>query len=156
MGIQVLCSTCWTVRAKALANIVCNYAVLQNIWEETADVLKDTKSKARINNVAAQMKRLDFLFGTVFGEMLLQHCDNLSQTLQSKTISAAEGKHLGKMVIDTLQGMRKNELFNLFWENVCKPVESFDVEQPQLPHKCKFPRQYDDGNLIMECKVEIL
>ena len=85
-------------------------------WEEAVDIVKDTESKARINGVAAQMKKFEFLFGTILGEMLLQHCDNLSQTLQSKTISAAEGQHLGKMVIDTLQGMRKDELFDLFWE----------------------------------------
>ena len=77
--------------------------------------------------------------------MLLQLCDNLSQALQTKTISAAEGQHLGKMVIDTLQGMRKDKLFDLFWEKVCGYVESFDVEQAQLPRKRKFPHRYDDG-----------
>ena len=91
MGIRVFCPTHWTVRANALASIICNYAVLQNTWEEAVDIVKDTESKARINGVAAQMKKFEFLFGTILGEMLLQHCDNLSQTLQSKTISAAEG-----------------------------------------------------------------
>ena len=79
MGIRVLCPTRWTVRANALASIICNYTVLQSTWEEAADVVRDTESKARINGVAAQMKRFEFLFGTLLGEMLLQHCDNLSQ-----------------------------------------------------------------------------
>lgn len=57
--------------------------------------------RARINGVCAQMRKFDFLFGTLLGEMLLQHTDNLSRTLQ-KTMSAAEGQQVGRMVIDTL------------------------------------------------------
>jgi len=74
--------------------------------------------------------------------MLLQHCDNLNQALQSKAIPGAEGQLLGKMVIDTL---RKDELFDLFWEKACRYVESFEVEKPQLLRKHKFSKQYDDG-----------
>jgi hypothetical protein len=35
------------------------------------------------------MKSFDFVFGNMLGEMLLNHADNLSKTLQRKTISAA-------------------------------------------------------------------
>lgn len=76
----------------------------------------------KANGVAAQMKKFEFLFGTILDEMLLQHYDNLNQTLQSKTISAAEGQHLGKMVIDTLQEMRKDKMFDLRFVDLLHPL----------------------------------
>ena len=65
-----------------------NYDVLQSTWDEALSIVKDTESKARIIGVASQMKTFDFFFGVFLGEMILRHCDNLSQTLQSKKISS--------------------------------------------------------------------
>ena len=89
----MLCPTRWTVRANSLASIVSNYSALQSTWEEAVDLVRDSETKARINGVSAQMRKFDFLFGTLLGEMLLQHTDNLSRTLQ-KTMSAAEGQQV--------------------------------------------------------------
>ena len=80
----------------------------------------------------------------MLGEMLLRHCDNLAQTLQAKTISAAEGQKIGQMVIDT-QSIRNDKSYELFWEKELKSADSFDVDEPQLPRKRKTPRRYDDG-----------
>ena len=62
VGMRLLCPTRWTVRADSLASIITNYEVLLLTWEEAADVVKDTETKARINGVSAQMKTFDFLF----------------------------------------------------------------------------------------------
>ena len=59
-GIRLLCPTCWTVQADALAGIISNYETLLNTWEECVDLVKDTESKARIIGVHAQMKNLIF------------------------------------------------------------------------------------------------
>jgi len=58
----VLCPTQWTVWANALASIIENYVVLQETWDEALEVAKDTDSKAKINEVSAQMKKFEFLF----------------------------------------------------------------------------------------------
>ena len=113
-GVRVLCPTRWTVCANALASILSNYEVSLSTWNEAVDAVADTESKARINGVAAQMKTFDFVFGATLGEMILQHSDNLSQCLQKKTISAAEGQQVAKMVINTLQSIRTEESYNLF------------------------------------------
>ena len=105
-GLRVLCPTRWTVRADSLASIITNYAALQRTWEEAADIARDTETKTRIGGVAAQMTKFDFLIGVTLGEMLLRHSDNLSKTLQKKSISAAEGQYVGRMVIDTLQSLK--------------------------------------------------
>ena len=144
-GIRVLCPTRWTVRADSLASIVSNYGLLQNTWEEALEIARDTETKARIHGVAAQMKSFDFLFGTILGEMLLRHTDNLSQTLQKKTISAAEGQQVGRMVIDTLCSLRTEESYNLFWEKAATVATSVDVGEPEVPRQRKMPKRYDDG-----------
>ena len=122
-GIQVLCPTRWTVRADSLASIVNNYDLLQCTWEEAIKIARDTETKARINGVAAQMKTFNFLFVTLLGELLLRHTDNLSQTLQKKAISAAEGQQVGRMVIAT---------------TVAKSV---DVGEPEVPRQRKVPKR---------------
>lgn len=90
-GVQVLCPTRWTVRAASMHSVIQNYSVLQELWEKTVDVVRDTETIARIRGVAAQMTSFDFFFGLVLGEMLLRHCDNLSKTLQNPHLSAARG-----------------------------------------------------------------
>ena len=119
-GIRILYPTRWTVCADSLCsiNIIDNYETLQDTWEEAADIVHDTETKARIRGVSSQMKTFNFLFGTVLCEMLLRHTDNLSKALQKKTISAAEGQGVAKMVIATLCTLRTEESFSLFWKKV--------------------------------------
>ena len=59
-GIRVLCPTRWTVRANSLASVLSNYTVLQELWDDLCDLIKDTKTIARINGVASQMKTFNF------------------------------------------------------------------------------------------------
>ena len=89
--------------ADSLASIIDNYSILQETWEKAVDIVRDTKTKARIRGISSQMKIFDFFFGTVLREMIFRHTDNLSMTLQKKTISAAEGQQVGKMVISSLR-----------------------------------------------------
>lgn len=46
--------------------------------------------KARINGVSAQVRKFDFLFGILLGEILLQHTDKLSWRLMIDTLAAVE------------------------------------------------------------------
>ena len=48
--------------------------------------------KARIQGVAAQMKKFEFFFGVSLGLLILRHTDNLSRTMQKSDMSAAEAK----------------------------------------------------------------
>ena len=144
-GIRILCPTRWTVRADALKSITNNYQTLQSTCEESVEITKDSEVKARLIGVSTQMKRFDFLFGVFLGEMLLQHTDNLSKSLQKETISAAEAQQLGRMVIDTLRRVREEEAFILFWDRVVKFAKSVDVDEPHLPRQRKTPKRYDSG-----------
>ncbi|SMN02628.1 hypothetical protein SPONN_1502 [uncultured Candidatus Thioglobus sp.] len=145
LSIRLLCPTRWTVRADSLLSIIDNYSVLLSTWDEAYEAVKDTESKARIQGVHSQMESFNFLFGTVLGEILLRHTDNLSKSLQHKTRCAAEGQGIGDMVVRTLQSLRSDECYDLFWLKVTKMAESFDIE-PQLPRRRKVHRKYDHGS----------
>jgi len=145
IGIRVLCPTRWTVRADSLLSIIDNYSVLHDTWDEALEISKDTESKARIQGVQFQMKRFDFLFGIILGEMILRHTDNLSKTLQAKMYSAAEGQQTADMVVRTLQKLRDPQQYDMFWMKVTKMSESLEVGSAQLPRQRKIPKRYDDG-----------
>ena len=107
-GIRVLCPTRWTVRGQALQSIIANYDMLQLLWEESLTFVRETDIKSRIMGVSTYMKSFDFFFGVLLGELLLLHSDNLSKSLQSSTMSAAEGQKVAAMTIKALQS--KNTL----------------------------------------------
>ena len=66
-----------------LQSIITNYEVLQVLWEESLDFVKETEMRNRIQGVASRMTSFDFFFGVSLGELLLKHSDNLSKTLQA-------------------------------------------------------------------------
>ena len=117
-GIRPLCLTRWTVCADSLASIIENYSSLQSTRDEVVDIKRDSEIKARIIGVAAQMKTFEFGFAVHLAEMLLRHTDNLSKTLQKDTISASEGQIVAPMMLATLQSVRNDESFQLFWDKL--------------------------------------
>lgn len=145
-GVRVLCPHRWTVKADSLKSILDNYVVLQKTWEESVDVVKDTEMKSRIIGVATQMETFDYLYGVMLGQMILCHSDNLSRTLQKRDISAAEGQEVAEIVVQTLQKMRTDECFHLFWLKVTKQADDLHLPEPQLPRRRKVPRRFAVGD----------
>ena len=50
----------------------------------------------------------------MLGELILNHTDNLSRTLQKTNISAAQGQSVAKLTVITLQKIRNDQSFELF------------------------------------------
>ena len=114
---------------------------MQLTWEESVDVSNDTEVKARIHGVSAQMKTFDYLYGVNLGEMVLKHSDNLSCTLQHKSMSAMEGHEIAVMTIATLKSLRNDTSFDLLWNKVNLMASKLNVDEPQLPRiRKKNPR----------------
>ena len=152
-GIRVLCPTRWTVKADSMRSIVENYTVLNRLWDNACDILKDTETIARIRDVQAQMASFEFLFGLVLGEQLLRHTDNLSRTLQHRKFSAAEGQAVAAMTTTSLKSLRKDDHFNLFWEKVIQLAHTH-VDDPKLPRKRRRPQRYEEGNAAADFHAE--
>ena len=86
----------------------------------------------------------------MLGEVLFNHCDNLSKTLQNPCLSAAEGQTVADMTKGTLATLRAEDKFTLLWEKVRRMVRRMvalvNVNDPQLPRKRKFPARFESGN----------
>ena len=103
-GFRVLCPTRWTVRAISMESILNNYEVLLFLWEKSLADRLDSDMHARILGVQRQMMTFDFLFGVLIGSVLLWHTDNLSVTLQHKSMSDAQGQRMASLT-DTLASL---------------------------------------------------
>ena len=121
------------MHADALKSIADNYAILQQLFAESLEHVRDTEMKARIQGVAGQMRKFDFMFGVALGSFILRHSDILSRNLQRDDISAAERQEIASITGTTLQAFRTISKFNEFFENVKGVAEEFDVAEPALP-----------------------
>ena len=119
-----------------------NYEALLATWEESIDVVKDTEMKSRIAGVSAHMQKFEYLYGVMLGQLILSHSDNLSRTLQKSDISAAEGQGVVELVVTTLQHLRTDDNYHLFWQKVSRQADHFGIPEAQLPRRRKTPKQY--------------
>ena len=154
-GIRVLCPTRWTVKAEALKSIVDNFEVLQHLWEESLEYVKESEMRARILGVSDRMMKFDFFFGAILGETVLSHSDNLSRTLQKGDISASEGQGVAEMTVTCLKTLRTDDNFALFWSKVTKKATQLNIDEPALPRKRKRTVRYESGNAAPEFHTSI-
>ena len=78
----------WIVRAEFLKSVLDNYSILQELWEKSVKLAKESQMTARIVGVASQMATFDFYFGVYIGEMILRHLEKLCRTLQKGHFSS--------------------------------------------------------------------
>ncbi len=145
-GFRTLCPTRWTVRAASLESVVNNYNVLQVLWENALEASTDSEVRARLLGVQATMTKFSYLFGVVLGECILTHTDNLSKTLQNPCLTASEGYSIAELTCQTLERIRNDEAYDLFWEKVLILKAKFDVSDPILPRKRRAPTRYEVGS----------
>lgn len=144
-GFRVLCPTRWTVRGESLRSVLENYTVLQDLWDAVLENTLEAEVRSRIIGVKAQMETFHYFFGVCIGERILKHADNLSKTLQSSTISSAEGQRVAELTITTLEKMRDGEQYHLFWELIRKKASALQVGEPVLPRRRKVPVRLETG-----------
>ena len=105
----------WTVRAASLQCVLDNYQVLFGVWSDALSSKLDGEMRARIIGVDAQMHVFDFLYGVSLGCLLLCHTDNLSKSLQEKSLTAAERQRRAKLTLDVLVSLRDDNNFQNFY-----------------------------------------
>ena len=90
-----------------------------------------------------------FFFGLCLGHRLFSITDNLLKTLQSEKLSAVSSQNMASLTLETLQNMRTQEDFDLFYKFVNKKAEKLPVDEPQLKRKRRVSKysilQYLDG-----------
>lgn len=83
------------------------------------------------------MQTFEFYFGVSLGVLLMSLSDNLSKTPQHTFISAVEAQEISTMTVKTLQMMRYDEQFDLFWTIVNHKASDLGIAEPTLPRKLK-------------------
>ena len=61
------------------------------------------------------------------------------------SISAAGGQKVSGFTLRTLEGIRSDGQFDLFWKLVLLKSRNLDISEPQLPRKRKVPRRFEVG-----------
>ena len=148
LGIRAFCPTRWTIRANAIDSILSNYSDLNKLWEECLGAGKlDPDVKSRIIGVQSQMSSYNLLFGLhlCLGILRLRLTDNLSKTLQKPTMSAADGQSTASLTVKTLESMRSDEAFKMFFARVEVDRKSTGTDEATLPRKRKAPARFEIG-----------
>jgi Domain of unknown function (DUF4371)/hAT family C-terminal dimerisation region len=145
-GFRILCPTRWTVRSGSLQSIIDNWIPLKQLWEDCLGTKLDSEIKARINGVSSQMCHFDYLYGVHLALLLLRHCDNLSKTLQSTSMSATHGQAVATMTVKTLKSLRSTEKFDLLWLKIGQDASRLEVAEAKLPRFIQRPRRYNEGS----------
>ena len=60
-------------------------------------------------------------------------------------MSAAEGQKIANMTIRTLNSIRTDDNFSLFWKLIKQKASDLNINEPVLPRQRKRPRRYEDG-----------
>ena len=146
IGIRKFCPTRWTVRGDSISSILENYNALKQLWDKCLQSKNlDPSIKGRLIGAKLQMSKFNTLFGLHLCERILKITDNLSKTLQIKSMCASEAQDLTRMTVETLKGMRKDEMFKLFFQHVHKLCEQTGTEEPSLPRKRRAPARFEVG-----------
>ena len=140
---RTLSPTRWTVRAACLERVLENWNVLRELWSQLLETKLDPEVKSRITGVRYQMQTFDFYFGVqLVNHLVLRHSDNLSKTIQKPTLSAGGCQSLASLSIKTMQKLRSDNSFDLFWTNVNFKADKLEIGPPELPRKRRRPARF--------------
>ena len=93
--------------------------------------------KARIRGISSYSKTFLYCFGIHLAATILNNSDNLSKTLQATQLSTVDEQRIACNTVNTLESIRSDQKFNLFYEKVKKFAHDHDVDEPSLPWKHK-------------------
>lgn len=85
------------------------------------------------------MHTFGFIYGILLGSLILHHSDNLSKTLQHKSMTAAEGQRLAKLTVDVLKLIQQPDRFQAFYQRVVQDQQHYNLSPPCLPRKRRAP-----------------
>ena len=94
------------------------------------------------------MSNFNLLFGLELCERIFLITDNLSKTLQNQSLSAAEGQEISMLTLKTLEKMRNEDDFKLFFQHLQQLQLSTDTEEPYIPRRKRAPRRFEIGDGI--------
>ena len=143
--IKMLCHTRWIVRADCLNGVIKNFDELQKLWHWSLENCSCSEKKACIRGIKVHALKFSYCFGIHLVHLILSHTDNLSQTLQGTQMTAVYAQDVSRACVTTLESMRSENEFNLFWNNMKQFAEKCKINEPHLPRRKNIPNRYMIG-----------
>ena len=137
--IKLFCHTRWTVRADCLKSIIKNIDELQELWDWSLQNCCCSEMKGRIQGIKVHILKFSYCFGIHLAHMVLAHTDNLNQMLQGTQMTAIDAQVISRACVTTLQSLRSEDEFNLFWAKVKQFATAHNVDAPSLPRRRNAP-----------------
>ena len=134
----------WTVRCGTLVSIIQHYKKLKELWKWYLKQYKDGKTKARITGVQIQMNKFYYFFGVKLTIILLRHSDKLSATFKISILPASQAQSRARETVTTLEKLRDDDYFLLFWKELLTKSKQLDIDEPILGRKKKASERIED------------
>ena len=81
------------------------------------------------------------MYGFKVSMMVLDHTENLSATLQTTSLCAADTQETARLVVDTITRLQNEQDATSFYGMVKIKADQLSLEQPSLPRKRKVPNR---------------
>ena len=142
-GVKSFAKTRWTVKGQSFDTIIINYTEILETFQESLQEETKTDMKSRINGVMHQMTKFNFFYGICLARKILFVTDILAKSLQTKNLSAVEGKEMYQITANLLEKMKKED-FEKFWNETVELSDTLDIGAPELKRKKKTPKRLKD------------
>ena len=119
-SLSKLSTTRWTVRADCFRRIIDNYTSLYKLWQSCLSKSLKMDIKSRVFGCQSQMEKFEFYLALQLSHKLYALTDNLSKTLQLHKMSPLSGKRNVELTRKTIETMRNDESFVLFYETTVR------------------------------------
>ena len=141
-SLKPLCPTRWTVRATAFKAILSNYAALQSTLEIVGQGTDEYARKA--NGLISLMEKFGTFFGISLCILIFEPAEQVSITLQGKSITAEDAWQAANNLCSHLKRLRSDETFNDFYDNVLESSKNL-TDEPTLPRRHRVPARFEAG-----------
>ena len=81
------------------------------------------------------------MYGLKLSVMIQKHTDNLSATLQTTNLCAADAQETARLVVDTITRTQNEQDATSFYEVVKIRADRLSLEEPSLPRNRKVPNR---------------
>ena len=132
-GLKPLCPTRWTVRTSAIDSVVKNYLVIDTELEEIADECHGEPSR-KASGLRAVLEKFQTYFGLRLASVIFSATEQLSTTLQGRSINMQEAISAAETTKMFLNRQRSDSAFTSFYDSVVKDAQAF-TNEPTVPRK---------------------
>ena len=121
-----------------------DYTVLINTLDEIHQTTRDEYGLKAAGPLST-MEKFSTFFGLKLGELVFSASETLSKSLQGKDTTIQEAIATVKLAKCFYTQQRRDRPFLVFYDDVVKVAQKYNISAPQLPRYRRIPKRLDDG-----------